>query len=61
MNINEIKKYVIDLFEKEKIEVNGESGFLINGGNDIKRIGYSTNLTPNVIGGYSGDIDASFR
>ncbi len=49
MNINEIKKNVIDLFEKEKIEVNGESGFLINGRNDVKRIGYATNLTPNVI------------
>ena len=49
MKASDLKNYIISLFEEIKIGVEGESGFLIDDSNEIKKIGYATNLTPETI------------
>lgn len=52
MNIRDFDSYVYDLFGKEKLKLaegKNEFGFTIEGKNDVKIIGYATNLTPETV------------
>lgn len=50
MNINQFQNFIINLFSEKKLNLREEEyGITASGRDDIKRIGYSTNLTPEVI------------
>lgn len=50
MNIEQFQEFIIELFGNEKLLIdNEEFGFTLEGTNEIHRIGYATNLTPDTV------------
>lgn len=49
MKASQIKEYIESLFDKNKLNFDGEYGCFIDDSREINKIGYSTNLTPEVV------------